>query len=496
MSTALLLFPHQLFENNPLLAYPGEIFLVEEVLFFRQFKFHQQKIAFHRATMKYYEQYLLGLGRSVTYVEATEARADVRVLLADLKTAGLEKGVVIDPVDDWLLRRLTKGCTTLGLKLTVLDSPMFLNSRAELAAYFKAGRKRFFQTDFYKQQRLQRQLLLDAAGGPLGGQWSFDADNRRPYPKGKKAVQPPYPALDAYAQEARAYTLSHFGQNPGRLSDKVTYPTSFKASADWLETFLQQRFAEFGTYEDAIVYREVLLNHSLLTPMLNVGLLTPQQVLDTTLQHAAKYPVPLNSLEGFVRQITGWREFIRGVYVAQGPTARTTNFWGFDKKMPAAFYTATTGILPVDETIKKVLDTGYCHHIERLMVLGNFMLLCEIDPDEVYRWFMELFIDAYDWVMVPNVYGMSQFADGGGFATKPYLSGSNYLQKMSNYPKGDWQTTWDALFWRFLDKHRVFFLKNPRLSMLVRTFDKFEPAKKQALLTRAEGFLAALGQDH
>lgn len=492
MSTALLLFPHQLFENNPLLAYPGEIFLVEEVLFFRQFKFHQQKIAFHRATMKYYEQFLLGLGRSVTYVEATEARADVRVLLADLKAAGLEKGVVIDPVDDWLMRRMKRLCADLELTLDVLDSPLFLNSRAEVAAYFKAGRKRFFQTDFYKQQRVQRGLLLDEQGSPLGGQWSFDADNRQRYPKGKKVVTTHFPAADVYTTEARAYTKRHFAQNPGVLSEKVTYPIGFEASQAWLDTFLRERFAEFGVYEDAIVYREVLLNHSLLTPMLNVGLLTPQQILQSTLNYAAENDIPLNSLEGFVRQITGWREFIRGIYVAQGRTARTTNFWGFDKKMPAAFYTATTGILPVDETIKKVLETGYCHHIERLMVLGNFMLLCEIDPDEVYRWFMELFIDAYDWVRVPNVYGMSQFADGGGFATKPYLSGSNYLQKMSDYPKGDWQTTWDALFWRFLDKQRVFFLKNPRLSMLVRSFDKFEPAKKQALLTRAEGFLAGL----
>ena len=160
--------------------------------------------------------------------------------------------------------------------------------------------------------------------------------------------------------------------------------------------------------------------------------------------------------------------------------------------MPAAFYTATTGIEPVDDAIRTVLQTGYCHHIERLMVLGNFMLLCEIDPDEVYRWFMELFIDAYDWVMVPNVYGMSQFADGGLMSTKPYISSSNYILKMSNYSKGDWQATWDGLFWRFMHTHRDFFLKNPRLSMLVRTFDKMTPQKQNAHLQRAEAYLAQL----
>ena len=162
------------------------------------------------------------------------------------------------------------------------------------------------------------------------------------------------------------------------------------------------------------------------------------------------------------------------------------------KKIPPSFYDGTTGITPLDDTIKKVLKTGYCHHIERLMVLGNFMMLCEFDPDEVYRWFMELFIDAYDWVMVPNIYGMSQFSDGGLFATKPYISGSNYLMKMSDYKKGEWQAIWDGLFWRFMDVHREFFLKNPRLGMLVRTFDKMNPEKKEQHLKNAEAFLSSL----
>jgi deoxyribodipyrimidine photolyase-related protein len=188
----------------------------------------------------------------------------------------------------------------------------------------------------------------------------------------------------------------------------------------------------------------------------------------------------------------GWREFIRGMYECKGVESRTTNFWGFDRKIPASFYDGTTGILPVDETIKMVSETGYCHHIERLMVLGNFMVLCEFDPDEVYRWFMELFIDSYDWVMVPNVYGMSQFSDGGLFATKPYISGSNYIMKMSNYPKGDWNVVWDGLFWRFINVNREFFSKNPRLNMMVRTYDKLNPDRKQQLNQRAESFLHLL----
>jgi deoxyribodipyrimidine photolyase-related protein len=197
-------------------------------------------------------------------------------------------------------------------------------------------------------------------------------------------------------------------------------------------------------------------------------------------------------LEGFIRQIVGWREFIRAVYELKGTEERTKNFWGFTRKIPESFWKGETGILPIDLTIKKVLETGYCHHIERLMVLGNFMLLCEFDPEEVYRWFMELFVDAFDWVMVPNVYGMSQFADGGIMSTKPYISGSNYLMKMSDYPKGEWQAVWDGLFWHFMDKQRAFFLKNPRLGMLVRTFDKMSEDKKQEHLNNAHIYLNSL----
>lgn len=185
------------------------------------------------------------------------------------------------------------------------------------------------------------------------------------------------------------------------------------------------------------------------------------------------------------------------MYEREGRMQRTRNYWHFSRRIPASFYEGTTGIVPVDDVIRKILKTGYCHHIERLMILGNFMLLCEFDPGEVYKWFMELFIDAYDWVMVPNVYGMSQFADGGLITTKPYISGSNYLLKMSHYKKaaatGDsWQGIWDALFWRFIDKHRTFFSRQPRMGMLVITFDKMPGPKKQALLQRAGNYLNSL----
>ena len=292
--------------------------------------------------------------------------------------------------------------------------------------------------------------------------------------------------------EAIEYVQQHFGKNYGTINNKPLFAINFKDTEDWLTEFLQQRFEKFGIYEDAIVANEPVLHHSILSPMLNIGLINPHQIIDQAIAYAQKNNIPLNSLEGFVRQIMGWREFIRIVYELEGSKQRTKNYWKFTRKIPKSFWTGTTGIAPIDITIKKVLATGYCHHIERLMVLGNFMQLCEFDPNEVYNWFMEMFIDAYDWVMVPNVYGMTQFADGGLMTTKPYISGSNYLMKMSDYEKGDWQEIWDGLFWRYMHEHRSFFLSNPRIGMLVHTFDKMSSDKQKAHLNAANNFLKNL----
>jgi len=201
--------------------------------------------------------------------------------------------------------------------------------------------------------------------------------------------------------------------------------------------------------------------------------------------------VPLNALEGFVRQVMGWREFVRLVYRTHGRVQRKKNFWGFTHGIPAAFYDGSTGVEPVDHVIRQVLRTGYCHHIERLMILGNFMLLCELSPDAVYRWFMEMFIDSYDWVMVPNVYGMSQFADGGLMSTKPYISGSSYVLKMSDFKKGSWCAVWDALYWRFVDRHADFLAKNPRMAMMVKMRLKLGDRLEHHLRV-ADSFLAQL----
>ncbi len=488
-----LLFPHQLFETHDMFDQVDQLVLVEEFLFFKQYLFHQQKIAFHRASMKAFAALLVERSYQLRYIESTQDESDIRRLLPTLAKAFPEACIhYIDPCDYWLSQRLEIGCQKAGLSTRCYDNPSFLNTPADLATFFRKDKKSFFQTTFYKQQRKKRNILMNAVQEPVGGKWTYDVDNRKKYPKNKAVIASHFPSKNQHWQEAFDYAEQHFHDHLGSLSNSFSYPISHKDAEVWFQQFLDYRFVEFGDYEDAIVREEGILNHSLLSPLLNVGLLTPQGVLDKTLAHVEEHHIPINSLEGFIRQIIGWREFIRGMYLCKGIPSRTTNFWNFKRQIPAAFYDGTTGIEPVDETIKKVLQTGYCHHIERLMILGNFMLLCEFDPDAVYQWFMELFIDAYDWVMVPNVYGMSQFADGGLFATKPYISSSNYILKMSNYKKGDWQQIWDGLFWRFIHIHGEFFRKNPRLSMMYHCLQRMSEERKHQHLVNAEDYLQKL----
>ncbi|MFN5985218.1 MAG: cryptochrome/photolyase family protein [Fluviicola sp.] len=492
MKECSIIFPHQLFEENPCLKKGRTVFLVEEELFFNQYNFHKTKLVYHRASMQVYAKFLKKKGYDVRYISAQENHSDIRQLILFLASENFTSLHLVELTDNWLTKRLTETAKQTNCTIVKYSSPLFLTTKEELID-FRTKSKRFFQADFYQFQRKKWNILLDEKGKPVGGKWSFDEDNRKKYPKDKIAPEIQFPKDSAVFKEAKAYVELNYSSNCGEIRSDLP-PVTFSDAKAFFQSFLNERFAEFGAYEDAIVYKEHYFNHSYLTPMLNVGLITPKFVLEEILifyeQNSDR--IPLNSMEGFIRQIIGWREFIRMVYVFEGSRERTTNFWNFKRKIPKSFYNGTTGILPIDETIQKILKTGYCHHIERLMVLGNFFLLCEFDPDEVYRWFMELFIDAYDWVMVPNVYGMSQFADGGLMSTKPYLSGSAYLKKMSDYPKGEWEEIWDSLYWNFIDKQRTFFVLNPRLGMMVHLYDKMNPERKMKLAEVAENWFSKL----
>ncbi|MEM9437106.1 MAG: cryptochrome/photolyase family protein [Pseudomonadota bacterium] len=496
MASILLIFPHQLFEEHPGLDMsPSKVVLVEDPLFFGDpaypATFHKQKLWYHRATMARYFTWLDEKGFDAEIAPYSADAGMLAKLVGAAAKDGAETIYACDPVDFTLEKRLRAAAERNGTSLEFLNTPGFLNVPHENADY-KSGKKRWFMADFYKVQRRRLDVMMDG-DEPQGGQWSFDEDNRKKVPAKMMSSIPALPSInrDQIDLDARESVNSDFAGNYGQL-DQLIYPTSHDDAADWLDTFLKERFALFGDYEDAIVRGEGWLWHGVLTPMLNTGLLTPRQVLDATLAHAAQHDVPINSLEGFIRQIIGWREFMRATYEDLGVRMRTTNHWGHSRKIPASFYDGTTGIDPIDDVIHRILETCYCHHIERLMVLGGFMFLCEIDPDDVYRWFMEMFIDSYDWVMVPNTYAMSQHADGGLITTKPYFSGSNYIKKMSNWKGGAWADTWDGLYWRFIWNHREELGGNPRWAMMVRTAEKMDEVKRATHLKNAEAFLEKL----
>lgn len=484
MTKAALIYPHQLFANHPALLESSNVVLVEDPLFFSQYHFHRQKLMLHRATMKNFAESCRQRNFTVHYVEAASLQETASIAF-HLKRLQINSVHYVDPCDDWLAMRLSQGLRQHGIDARVIPDPDFLTPR-EVIDRFAEGKLYF--TDFYITQRQRLDILIDRGGGPTGKKWSFDPDNRKRLPRGFEVpIRERIVESDA-VREARRYTRQNFPAALGS-DEEFCYPTDHAGAAAWLNEFVRERLVSFGDYEDAISTSHDVLFHSVLTPMLNVGLLRPQQVVDAALKAGDR--IPLNSLEGFLRQVIGWREFVRLVYLQCGRRQRTRNFWSFDREIPSGFYTGRTGVAPVDHVIHQVLKTGYCHHIERLMILGNFLLLCEVHPDAVYRWFMELFVDAYDWVMVPNVYGMSQYADGGLMTTKPYISGSNYVLKMSDFKKGPWCKVWDGLYWRFIDRQQTCFSRNPRMAMMVRMKDKLG-TKLDEHLQVAEDFLGRL----
>ena len=457
-------------------------------------KFHKQKLWLHRTTMKRYELMLQSKGLKTLYLDYNSEPDSLRRHLQQVvqtMTSSPSKLIAAEPTDFILDKRLNRFCDQLNIDCHFVPTPGFINQPHENQQY-RATKQRWFMADFYKFQRKRLGVLMDG-DQPAGGKWSFDKDNRKKVPQKMLGNIPELPKLkrDKIDNEATNYVQKHFADNWGGIDD-LFYPTSHAEAKKWLRHFLKNRFEHFGIYEDAIVEGQSWLWHSVLTPSLNIGLLTPTQVVKETLAFANKNDVPLNSLEGFLRQIIGWREFIRAAYHDHGVQMRTTNHWNHHRKIPSSFYDGTTGIPPIDDVIRRILETGYCHHIERLMVLGGFMFLCEFDPREIYRWFMQMFVDSYDWVMVPNVYAMSQHADGGLITTKPYFSGSSYIRKMSHYKQGPWCEIWDGLYWRWIWNHSDELTKNPRWAMMCSIARKIDAAKRKTHLKNAEKFFDEL----
>lgn len=477
-----LVLPHQLFVEH-LDAPAGTTYvLLEHDLLFRQYSFHAQKLVLHRASLRRFAARLREEGRDVETIETSASSSSHDLLRALLGRVRPDRVTAYDVVDDWLSRDLVRACPDLEW----LESPGFLTTRQQVTDHF-AGSSARMQT-FYTWQRRRLGVLVEEDGSPVGGRWSFDEDNRRKLPRGHSVPPVPAPARHPAVDEAIAWVKEAFPDAPGN-PDTFAWPTSHAEAEAAYDVFLAERLAEFGPFEDAISAHHGFVFHSLLTPGLNTGLISPREVLERALSHAETTEVPLASLEGFVRQVIGWREYMRATYHLWGPKMRSGNRLGHTRPLDKGWWDATTGLGPVDHVLRKVLDTGYAHHIERLMVLGNAQCLLRTDPHAAYEWFMELFIDAYDWVMVPNVYAMSQFAAGEAITTKPYVSGSNYLRKMSDHPSGEWCQDWDALYWTFVRDHHDVFAGNPRSRMIAHLYDRMDPDKKAAHARRAQHWI-------
>ena len=389
--------------------------------------------------------------------------------------------------DKFFEKKISNFTKKENINWNIVQTPMFLNSRENFKKYLSKSKKPFMAV-FYKDTRRELDILIKKDGTPEGGKWSFDEDNRNKLPKNISIPKFPKIKETSHTKKLKLIIEKYFKDHPGNV-ENFWFATEYEDVIKLLNFFIKEKSNLFGDYEDAVDQKDNILFHSALSPYINLGLITPELIIKKILDFHKKNKIRLNSLEGYIRQVIGWREFMRGIYQSYSNEMETRNFFKQNRKMKKSWYDGSTGLPPLDYAIKNALKYGWSHHIERLMILSNIMNLCEIKPNIVYKWFMEMFVDSSDWVMVPNVYGMGLFSDGGIFATKPYICGSSYFMKMMDFKRGDWCNIMDGLYWRFIDRNRKFFLKNPRLSMMVRIFDKMKTDRKKLILSAADKFI-------
>ena len=453
-------------------------------------KHHKQKILLFLSAMRSYADNLKKNKYKIEYkkIEDKDFKNNYfDKLLKTIKQKKIKEVSSFEIEDKFFEEKIKSFFNKSKIKWNIIQTPMFLNSRNEFKNYL-AKSKRPFMATFYKESRKKLGILINSNGTPVGGKWSFDGDNRNKLPKNISAPKYPKIVETKHTRSLKPVIEKHFKDHPGNTNN-FWLATEYDGVVKLLNFFIKEKSNLFGDYEDAVSQKDNILFHSALSPYLNLGLITPEIIIQKILDFHKKNNIKLNSLEGYIRQIIGWREFMRGVYQGYSNEMETKNFFKQKRKMKSSWYEGSTGLPPLDHAIKNALRHGWSHHIERLMILSNLMNLCEIKPLYAYKWFMEMFVDSSDWVMVPNVFGMGLFSDGGIFATKPYICGSSYILKMMDFKKGDWCNIMDGLYWRFINRNRTFFLKNPRLSMMVKIFDKMKIDRKKLILPAAERFI-------
>ena len=489
----LFILGNQLFPLKNIARFKNDhlIFMAEDYELCTYEKHHKLKILLFLSSMRSYADKLKKNKFKIEYtkINSIDFRKDyLDKIKKIIKLKKITEITSFEIEDKFFERKVEKFIKKNNLKWNKIQSPMFINSREEFNNYLSKNKRPFMAT-YYKNTRSNLNILMKKDGRPEGGKWSFDEENRKKLPNNISVPKFPKIIETVHTKDLKPLIEKIFKNHPGNIKN-FWFATEYDEVIKIFNFFIKEKLNLFGDYEDAVNQNNNILFHSTLSPYINLGLITPDIIISKTLEFHKNNKIPLNSLEGFVRQIIGWREFMRGIYQKYSDEMENKNFFKQNRRMKDSWYKGTTGLPPLDHAIKNALNNGWSHHIERLMILSNIMNLCELKPRIVYKWFMEMFVDSSDWVMVPNVYGMGLFSDGGIFATKPYICGSSYFMKMMDFKKGDWCNTMDGLYWRFINKNRKFFLKNPRLSMMVRLFDKMKIERKKLILSEAEKFIA------
>lgn len=487
MKSALILYPHQLFPAGDL-PQVDSVILVEDPLLFgvdqehRQ-RLHKQKLILMRASMRRYaEEILWPTGVKVDYIEL-----DVFLQPKDLleRVRKFDRTYMFDPNNEILALGLLQARREMGEaapSLEFLPSPNFYLKEQEVRQYFSERHKHAFP-EFYQWQRERFNILIDDFK-PIGGAWMLESKQALP-----SEQLPSFAAFgdNKWIQESTQYVEKHFPDNPG--SADCIWPSSHAEASQWLKDFVAHRLDGYGPHSEALDSKAPWLYHSALASSLNLGLLSPHQVVEAALIRHKNRPVPLESLELFVRQILGHREFVRGISLVGGSSLRDANPLKASRRLTLDWYNGTTGIPAFDDLVAKLKARGYAHHSERLLIAGTLMTLCEITPKDIHQWFSELFVDTQDWALIPHVYSLGQFADDTTLEGGPFICTSKTLMDKSDYTRGEWANVWDGLYWRFIEKHKAVLHKNPRMRSAVQRLDRLDPDQKRILHYRAEDFL-------
>jgi deoxyribodipyrimidine photolyase-related protein len=508
MTTLRLIFGDQLNPRHRWFAEvrPDVIYLLMEIRQETDYVLHHaQKILAIFAAMRDFARQLKAAGHRVRYIAIDDPSnrqslpANLDALIAHYDAAAL----AYQHPDEWRLdRQLAEFAAASAIPVRAVDSDHFYTARDEAARIFE-GRRQWLMEHFYRTLRQRHGVLLTADGKPEGGQWNFDHDNRKPW-RGEPPELPDRRRRHDHGALWQTITdagVKSFG-NPS--AEAFPWPLNRAEALADLDDFLTQRLPHFGDYQDAMSRHATTLFHSLLSFALNVKLLDPREVVERAEAEWRAGRAPLAAVEGFIRQILGWREYVRGVYWARMPGYDTLNALEHHTPLPRWFWDGQTNMRCLAHAIGQSLDTAYAHHIQRLMITGNFALLAGVDPAEVHRWYLGIYIDAFEWVELPNTLGMSQFADGGLLATKPYVSGAAYIDRMSDYCRdcpydrkqrvGEKACPFNALYWDFFDRHRERLGRNPRLGMVYRTLEKMGEVETAAISERAVFLRARLDE--